>query len=134
MIKVVIAAVLLAHGIGHSMGLLQVFRVAVINPQWHGESWLLTGPAGPALSQAIGVSIWTMAVAGFAAVVAVLVGWLPGAWWQPLAIGSALVSLVGLFLFPTAFPTLSTLGALAVDVAVLAAVLWSRWVPSELAA
>ena len=39
-----IALVLLAHGIGHSMGLLQIFNVASVNPQWNGDSWLLTGP------------------------------------------------------------------------------------------
>lgn len=32
MIKIVIALVLLGHGIGHSMGLLQIFKVATISP------------------------------------------------------------------------------------------------------
>jgi hypothetical protein len=27
-----------AHGIGHGMGLLQLFKVATVNPQWHGDS------------------------------------------------------------------------------------------------
>lgn len=38
MLKVVIALVLVSHGIGHSMGLLQLFRLATVNPQWNGES------------------------------------------------------------------------------------------------
>ena len=46
MLKVVIAVVLLAPGIGHSMWLLQVFKVATVNPAWQGDSWILTGPAG----------------------------------------------------------------------------------------
>jgi hypothetical protein len=46
MLKLVAAVVLLAHGIGHSLGLLQLFKVATVNPEWHGDSWLLTGLAG----------------------------------------------------------------------------------------
>ena len=132
MLRIVIVVVLLAHGIGHSLGLIQVFRLAVVNPQWHGDSWLLTGPAS-SLAQAAGVVLWTLAIVGFLATAAVVLGWLPVAWWTSLALGSALVSLLGLVLFPTAFPVTSTLGAFVVNVAVLAAVLWQHWTPAELA-
>jgi len=134
MLKVIIALVLLAHGIGHSMGMLQVFKVATVNPAWRGDSWLLSGPAGTTVTQALGISLWTLAIVGFAVLAAVVAGWLPEAWFQPLAIGSAIVSLAGILLFPLAFPTFSTLGALAVNVAVLVAVAWYQWVPSDLAA
>ena len=134
MLKLIIAIVLLAHGIGHSMGLLQVFNIATVNPQWNGDSWLLTGPAGMTVTQVVGVSLWTAAIVGFAALAAVIVGWLPEAWFAPLAIGSAAVSTVGLFVFPLAFPVFSTFGALAVNVAVLVAVLWYHWVPGDLSA
>jgi hypothetical protein len=43
------------------------------------------------------------------------------------------VSSVGVLLFPIAFPTFSTVGAVAVDLAVLAAVLWFHWAPADLA-
>lgn len=98
---VVIALVLLAHGIGHSMGLLQLFKVATV---------------------------------GFAAVAATVLGWLAAAWFPPLAIGSAVVSLAGIALFPIAFPVFGTIGALAVDLAVLAATVWYGWLPTELSA
>lgn len=133
MIKVALALVLLAHGIGHSLGLLQLFKVATVNPAWNGDSWILTGIAGPTISQALGIVIWTTAILGFTALAGVMVGWLPASWWQPLGLASAAISLVGLFLFPVAFPTLSTLGALAVDVVLLASILWERWVPAEAA-
>ena len=71
---------------------------------------------------------------GFVAVSAVVFGWLPETWWAPLAIGSSLVSLVGVILFPLAFPTFSTVGAVAVNLAVLLAVGWLHWTPSDLAA
>lgn len=131
MFKIVIALVLLAHGIGHSMGLLGIFKVATVNPSWNGDSWLLTGAVGTTVTQAVGVVLWVAAIVGFAALAASVMGWLPGTWFQPLAIGSSLVSLAGLLLFPVAFPTFSTIGALAIDVAVLAATLWYGWVPED---
>ena len=134
MLKVVIGLVLLGHGIGHSMGLIQVFKVATVNPQWHGDSWILTGLTGGTVTNALGAVLWTAAIVGFAALAGVVVGWLPASWWEPLAIGSSVVSLVGLLFFPIAFPTFSTIGALIVDVAVLTAVLWYHWTPSDLVA
>ena len=134
MLKIIIALVLLSHGIGHSMGLLQVFKVATVSPQWNGDSWLLTGSGGSAVSQIVAVSLWTLAIVGFAALAAVVVGWLPEAWWLPLAVGASAASLAGLFLFPVAFPLFSTIGAFAANVVVLVAALWFQWVPSDLAA
>jgi hypothetical protein len=134
MLNVVIALVLLAHGIGHSMGLLQIFKIATVNPQWQGDSWILTGVAGGPATQAIGAVLWIAAIAGFTALAGVVVGWLPASWWQPLAIGSAAVSMVGIAFFPIAFPVFSTIGALVVDVVLLTAVLWYHYVPSGIAA
>lgn len=132
MLKVVIALILLAHGIGHSLGLLQVFKVATVNPAWNGESWALSSFAGPTGTQTIGVILWTIAIVGFAILAAMVVGWVPETWWGLVAVASALASLAGLILFPVAFPVASTIGAAVVDVVVLVAILWYHWVPSEL--
>ncbi len=134
MLKLGIALVLAAHGIGHSRGILGAFKVATVNPAWQGDSWILTGVAGQTATQVVGTAVWASAIVGFVMLGAVVVGWLPAAWWQPLAIGSSVVSILGVALFPIAFPTFSTIGALAVDVAVLAAVLWYNWAPSDLTA
>jgi hypothetical protein len=131
-LKFVIALILASHGIGHSMWLLQVFKVATVNPQWNGDSWLLTGQTGPTATHIVAVVVWTLAMVGFAALAAATLGWLPEAWFTPLAVGSSIASLAGLFLFPMAFPVFSTLGALAANVAVLVAVVWFDWVPSDL--
>ena len=133
-LTIIVALVLLAHGIGHSMGILQVLKVVTINPAWDGRSWLLRGVAGRTLTQVIGVVLWAVALIGFVVLAGVVVGWLPEAWWGPLAIVSSIASLAGLALFPTAFPTFSSVGALVVDLAVLASVLWFDWVPSDLGA
>ncbi len=132
MLKLAVGVVLLAHGIGHSIGLLQVFKVTTVNPEWHGDSWLLTGVAGQTATQLIGAGLWTASIVGFAALAAVVFGWLPASWWPPVAVGSALVSLIGLLFFPIAFPTFSTIGAFTIDAAVLAAVLLFHWVPTDL--
>ena len=70
---------------------------------------------------------------GFVVLAGVVMGWLPATWWAPLAVASSVVSLVGIVLFPAAFPLTSTIGAVAVDAAVLVATLWLHWVPSDLA-
>ncbi len=132
MIRLVFALVLLAHGIGHSMGPLQVLKVATVNPSWGGDSWLLSGLAGTPAAQAVGIAAWSVSIVGFAALAMVVVGWLPESWWAPLAIASSVVSIAGLLLFPGAFPMGSTVGCALVDIAVLAAVLWFRWTPGQL--
>jgi hypothetical protein len=134
MLKIVIALVLLGHGIGHSMGILQVLKIAAVNPQWHGDSWILTGTAGASAAQAVGVIVWSVALVGFVLVAAIVMGWLPEAWFVSLVIVSSIASLAGIALFPLAFPLFSTIGALVIDVAMLAAVLWYQWVPSDLTA
>ena len=63
----------------------------------------------------------------------VVMGWLPEAWFQPLAIGSVVASLAGVVLFPIEFPTFGTVGCVVVDLAVLAAATWLHWLPSDLA-
>ena len=132
--KLIIGLVLAAHGIGHSLGLLGMFKVAAVNPAWDGDSWLLTGPVGTTATQVVGVVLWTVSMIGFITLAAIVFGWLPETWWVPLAVISSLASLAGVLLFPVAFPTFSTIGAVAVDVAVLVAVLGLHWVPSDLGA
>jgi hypothetical protein len=47
--------------------------------------------------------------------------------WRPLAIGSAVVSLVGMALFFGTWPPFNTVAAIAVNVAVLVSLIWMRW-------
>ena len=134
MVKILVAVVLFAHGIGHVLGPLQVFKVTVANPSWNGDSWLLTGATGQTFSNVIGLALWIAAMVGFVAASAVVMGWLPASWWIPLAVGSSVVSLVGIALFPNAFPMTSTVAAAVVDVVVLAAVVLLKWTPTALPA
>jgi hypothetical protein len=131
MVRIVIALVLAAHGIGHIMGVVQAVHVTTVNPSWDGRSWLLSDTAGATLTEAIGVVLWSMALVGFVVLAGVVMGWLPEGWWAPMALVASVASIAGIVLFPTAFPTVSTLGALAVDIVVLAATFWWHWVPAD---
>ena len=131
MVRILIALVILGHGVGHSLGILQTLKVATVNPAWDGESWALTRLAGPSLTQAVGLLLWAVAIVGFVAVTAILAGWLPTTWWQPLVIVATAASLAGLVIFPAAFPITSTIGALVVDVAMLVAVFGMHWQPTD---
>ena len=130
--QVLIGIVLIAHGIGHGMGMLGVFGIARVNPAWQGDSWILTRLVGRRPAEAVGVILWATALIGFVALGAILFGWLPGTWWVPLAVVSSIASLAGLVLFPIAFPIFSSIGAYAVDAAVLIATLSFGWAPDQL--
>jgi hypothetical protein len=131
MVNLIVAVVLFAHGVGHVMAPMQIARIATVNPDWGGDSWLLTGPMGSTLTHAVAIVLWLLALVGFVLLAGVVLGWLPSSWWVPLAIGSSVVSLVAIVLFPQAMPAASVVGAVAVDVAVLVAVTWLQWSPSS---
>jgi hypothetical protein len=132
MLRIVLALVLFAHAVGHILGPLQLLGISNVKSAWQGDTWLLSG-LGPTLNQVLGVVLWSVAMAGFLATAALVLNWLPADWWAPLAIGSAVLSLVSVVLFPGALPTLSLVGAVAVDLIVLLAVVWLHWTPAALA-
>ena len=123
---------LVIHGLGHG-GALGAHIWMALRPRdptggWQAaRSWLL--PALPAATATpIAGAFWIVAMLGF--VVAALSFWgigLPGEAWRSVAIGSAIVSLVGITLFFGTWPPFNTLAALAVNIAVLVSLLWLRW-------
>ena len=137
MIKLVIAGALLLHGLGHggALGALVWIgaRPGTDTGGWQAaRSWLATGlPAGTATT--VASAFWIASLIGFA--VAALGFWgigLPGDAWRPLAAVSALVSMVGIVLFFGTWPMFNTIAALAVNVAVLVALLALRWPPETM--
>jgi len=134
MVKVVLGIVLLAHGIGHLLGLLPIIGFAPTKalPNWDGQSWIL--PRSQAmLGHILSGVLWLASMLGFIALAFVLFGWLPVDWWQPLALGASLTSIVAVVLFPAGFPTVvNVVGALVVDVVVLGATILNDWSPTML--
>ena len=100
---------------------------------WTADSWVLTGPAGVTATHAVGIVLWSVALVGFVvAGVGVLGIAVPVAWIRPAAVIASVASLVAIGLFWDALPSMtSKVGAIAVDVAVLWAVLVAHWPASE---
>ena len=122
--RIVIAVVLLAHGIGHSLGLFPAFGLAKTK-QCTDHSWLLTNFIGESAARRFGVVLWLAAMFGFIGAALGFYG--IQEWWRSLAIASAIVSLAGLALYWNAFPSLiNKIGAIAIDVIILAR-LWAHW-------
>ena len=133
-LKIVIGAVLLLHGLGHGGALGAIIWIAARpgtkTGRWTAaHSWLMTRLSART-AMAIASAFWIVALVGFVA--AALAFWgivLPVDAWRPLAVVSAIVSLVGIFLFLGNWPTFNTVAAIVVNVAVLLAVLVLNWPP-----
>lgn len=120
-LRIIIALALFVHGVGHTLGFWMPAR-----------SWLLPGVGEPAL-RVIGGVFWVLAAVGFIAACLGFLGFLlPAHWWRPLAAGSAIISLLGIITFWGTWPAFNTAGALAMNVAVLAALLIFHWPPENL--
>ena len=77
--------------------------------------------------------LWVLAAAGFILSCLSFLGVVvPADWWRILAVAFALVSLLGLALFWGTWPAFNTIGALAMNVAILVTQLWLRWPPVDM--
>jgi hypothetical protein len=126
--RTILAAVVGAHGIGHVLFLVPLLGIA----DWgqSTRSWLLTDRAGDGVTRIVGSLLWLAAMVGFVAVAVGIFG--QQEWWRGLAVGSAVVSSLGLVLFWSDSAASSAFSALAFDVAVLVALLVLNWPPSSL--
>ena len=134
-VKLIIAGALTLHGLGHGGALGALIwigaRPGTNTGGWlAARSWLVPGLAAETATTVASI-VWILSLIGFVA--AALAFWgilLPGEAWRPLAVVSAIVSMLGIMLFIGTWPTFNTLAALGVNVAVLVAVLGLHW-PSE---
>jgi len=126
-----IAIVFFIHGIGHIMCILPALGLDA-SPTWNSYSWLLTNLIGQKAANVVGIIIWLAAIVGFLLVALALLGWgVPYVWWRPLAVVSAVISLIGVILFWNAFASwFNKAGAITVDLAVLVGLLVLHW-PAE---
>jgi hypothetical protein len=126
-----IAIVFFIHGIGHIMCILPALGLDA-SPTWNSYSWLLTNLIGQKAANVVGIIIWLAAIVGFLLAARALLGWgVPYVWWRPLAVVSAVISLIGVILFWNAFASwFNKAGAITVDLAVLVGLLVLHW-PAE---
>lgn len=122
MLRLFIVLVLVAHGVGHSIGVAGGWG----SNAWggSGESWLLTPVLGRSSSVLEGL-IWLIPAIGFVAAGGALLAGLDA--WRALALASSVVSLVAIALFPQQLPAFSTVAAVVVDLAVLIGLTVLQW-------
>ena len=136
-IQLVIAGVLLLHGVAHVGPLATYFwiraRPADNTGGWvAARSWLL--PTLPATTAtAIASAFWLLSLLGFVGAALSFMGILvPGEVWRQLAVASATVSILGITAFFGTWPIFNTVAALGINVAVLLTQLWLYWPPRTL--
>lgn len=123
------AAILAFHAIGHFTGILAALQVFNVKG-WNGESWLLTPLVGDAAARIVSIVLFAVILIGFLVVVLALLAWgVPYAWWRPLAIVMACLSLVTVALYWNAFVLFfpNKLGAIGVNIAVIVCLLVLNW-------
>jgi len=136
-IKLVIAAALLLHGLGHGGALGALIWIGrsggMDTGAWlHARSWLFPSLPAPAATTVASI-FWILSLIGF--VLASMSFWgilVPGEAWRQLAVTSAIVSTLGIALFFGTWPTFNTLAALGMNIAVLVALLWLHWPPQAM--
>ncbi|MDH4141541.1 MAG: hypothetical protein OEV61_02930 [Chloroflexota bacterium] len=123
-VKLAVAGVLGAHGIGHVLGWLPAWGIATFEGM-SSHSWLLSGALGDGAARVAAGMLFIVPTVGFVAAAGGLL--LDQSWWRQVAVGSAVLSLGAIALFPQAFAPTSTFAAVAVDVAVLYGILVAGW-------
>ena len=120
-IRILIAGALFVHAVGHTLGFWMPAR-----------SWLASG-LGESTLRIISSIFWILATAGFLATCLSFLGKLvPTDLWRPLAVGSTIVSILGLTFFWNMWPAFNTIGALGMNIVVLVTQLWFHWPPTDM--
>ena len=130
-LKIIIAIIFLAHGLGHVLGIFSAFGMKL--SQTHSpDSWLFSGFLGDTFTRIICivfmlVSLLLYVGAGFG-----LLNWLvPQSSWLPLAFIASIISLAAIILFwnalPFTFP--NKIGAIIVNAGVIILFQIMHWPP-----
>ena len=122
-LRIILAIVVGAHGIGHVLFLVPSLGLAAWGQSM--QSWLLTNAFGDTLTRLLGAAIWLLGTIGFCA--ATFGIFTQAEWWRSLAVISSIISIVGLVLFWANPVTSSSFFAFAFDAAVLVALLAFHW-------
>ncbi len=126
--KWIIAGLLVAHGLGHCLGVIPVLGMAR-KEDWSDDSPLFWGLMSARATHAVAVILWLLAMVGFVVSGLGVAGFIltPNSV-RNLCVASSFVSLLALTLFWNAFPSFfNKVGAATFDVGVLAAVLAVPW-------
>jgi hypothetical protein len=141
-IKFIITAVLFLHGVAHGWAFFQLLPQATnpnAKPAIPVRSWLFPKLSPRPAAIAAGV-YWLLSGIGFIGAALSLWNAPATGLWRQLAVGSALISTIGIVLFSGIWPgapnrklsNLDTIIALVVNIAVFLLVLVLNWPPYEM--
>ncbi len=120
-IRILIAGALFVHGIGHTLGFWKPARNFPFI-KLTGEQLRITG----------GIT-WVLVAAGFIIAAMAFFGIIfPASLWRPVAVIFSVFSLIGLLLFGRSWPIFNFIGASALNIALLVALLGLNWPPIEM--
>jgi hypothetical protein len=131
LLSVLIGLAIIGHGIGHVLGVMSALGFQ-LTPQHSSESWLLTRILGKLISRAVLFTVFATATIFLIMGGLGINGWLvPFDRWAWLTTVGSILSIVGLVLFPKAFPSIfpNVIGALVVDITALLTIYWWHWPP-----
>ncbi len=135
LIKVLIAGILLVHGLGHggAIGALITIDRGVPGGQWKAaHSWLFPNLA-PKTAKTVATIFWALSLVGFVVAALSFWGWIfPISLWRPVALVFAFISFTGIALFWGNWPVFNTLAAQAVNLAVIVTQLFMHWPPQDM--
>lgn len=120
MLRIALALIIGAHGIGHILFLVPLLGIA----DWGqtARSWLITAETPARL---VGGLLWLAAMVAFFAAVYGLLG--EHTWWRGVTIIGAAVSIVGLIIFWVNPATSPAVAALVFNLLVLGSLLIVHW-------
>jgi hypothetical protein len=122
--NVLLAIVVLAHGIGHVLFLAPTIRFARWADQT-GHSWVLTPSIGDTATQVVGGLVWIATIVLFVGGVG---GFMTGQdWWRAMTVAGAILSIIGIVLMWDGIATTNAIFALVFDVLILGSLLWLHW-------
>ena len=99
-----------AHAIGHTLGLIHTLELVNLSGMPTNESWLLTGQLklDRTIIQIISV-LWLLVIIGFFVVVGAF--WFESSWWKPLAASMVILSVTLFVIWFNSFPVNTQIGA-----------------------
>jgi hypothetical protein len=124
LLRMMVAGIIGAHGIGHVLGWLPAWGMARFEGV-SSHSWLLAGPLGDDGGRLTAGVLFLVPTIGFVLAAGGLLTGQP--WWRSVAVASAVASLIATALFPQAFTPGSTAGSVAVNCGVLFGLLVAGW-------
>ena len=127
-LRVLLAMVLILHGIGHGLGILSTFGLKLSRTQ-SSHSPILNNLLGDSIANGVGLVLWVVLLVVFVVAGIGLLGYGFTAQWQTIAIFASILSLIGLFFYWNAFPLLfpHKIGAIAADIGTIVCLVWLKW-------